>query len=350
MLHSFSWNIFSWGVYRLLPPQTRLWAWYAFLVIVCAAGNLTLLAVVWRRTEAKDAYGKWMKYLAVPWVVECAWRSVFPSLYLQRYAFWDTPLNSIIVDRTLACAGELAFQVQVCLALKQVNRDIAASTGSSPRGWIQASANLSVLVYVVAEGLSYYNTATTNEWFAALEVFTDASAYVIIFPALVYLFCKCPGKVLASGAKMYLLVLSLYAIILSYFNFTVDVPMYLKRYEEDQAKHKQYFKFFDGLRDAAVRRHVTRRYEDWSEDILWMTVYFSFGAWLGIALMLAPRLRSARDGSRSLMMRQVLDDDPSLATNEDLHEEITCLHARLGVLQQETLQRVASSPPNGANP
>jgi hypothetical protein len=328
-------------MFGCLPPQARLWAWYAFLVIVCAAGNLTLLAVVWRCTDAKDEYGKWMKYLAVPWVVECAWRSVFPSLYLQRYAFWDTPLNSIIVDRNFACVGELAFQVQVCLALRQVDRDIARATGRSPRCWIQGSANLSVMVYVAAECMSYYNTATTNEWFAALEVFTDASAYVVIFPALVYLFCQCPGKILESGAKIYLLVMSLYCVILSYFNFTVDVPMYLKRYAEEQANHKKYFEFFEGLRDAAVRRVVTRKYEDWNEDMFWMVVYFSAGAWLGIALMLGPRLRSARDDSRAVMMSQILDDDVSLATNEEIRVEMSCLHARLGLLQQEAVRRAA---------
>ena len=39
-------------------------------------------------------------------------RSVFPSLYLQRFVFWDTPLNAILVDRTWAFVGELAYIYQ----------------------------------------------------------------------------------------------------------------------------------------------------------------------------------------------------------------------------------------------
>lgn len=126
--------------------------------------------------------------------------------------------------------------------------------------------------------------------------------------------------------------------------------MYLKRYKEDQAKHKKYFEFFEGLHDAAVRRNVTRKYEDWNDDMFWMTAYFLAGAWLGIALMFAPRLRSARDDSRSVTMRQMLDDDPSLASNEELSEEVSRLHARIGVLQQEALRRASLRPADGANP
>ena len=60
-----------------------------------------------------------MKYLAVPWVWECAWRSVFPALYLQRYAWYDSPLNSILVDRCVACVGELCWTLQIAIALRR---------------------------------------------------------------------------------------------------------------------------------------------------------------------------------------------------------------------------------------
>ena len=45
--------------------------------------------------------------------------------------------------------------------------------------WIQTSARLTCLVYWLAEAFSYYNVATTNELWAAIEVATDALAYVV---------------------------------------------------------------------------------------------------------------------------------------------------------------------------
>ena len=54
--------------------------------------------------------------------------------------------------------------------------------------WIQLSGWLSFFSYVIAECISYYNVATTNEWWAAAEVIVDGLAFLIMFPAALYLF------------------------------------------------------------------------------------------------------------------------------------------------------------------
>jgi hypothetical protein len=68
---------------------SALYVWYAFLCAV-AMLNLHLLVRRWKTVEAVAKYQETMKVLAIPWVFECAWRSVFPSLYLERFVFWDT--------------------------------------------------------------------------------------------------------------------------------------------------------------------------------------------------------------------------------------------------------------------
>eukprot|EP00947_MAST-08B_sp_MAST-8B-sp1_P004484 g4484.t1 len=297
-----------------LPDNLKLWGWYICMVVFCGALNLGLLAARWKDVQVADSYDRAMKWLAVPWVWECAWRSVFPSLYLQRFAFWDTPLNSIIVDRTWACFGELSWTYQIALALRHVDRDITAalsssssSSSSSSRSrsssssgggggggggtwWVQASAWLAFFAYVVAECISYYNTATTNEWWAAAEVFVDGLSFLVMAPACIVLLCRCPGKICASSAKIFLLVMSITTVAYPAYNFFVDVPMYMTRYRADQAANKTYLPFLKGLEDAAVTRHVTHRLQDWSGDMSWMIMYFTFGAWSGLALMRGPRL------------------------------------------------------------
>ena len=65
----------------------------------------------------------------------------------QRFTFWDTPLNSIIVDRTFACAGEITWTAQIAIALMHVDTEL---TGG--RRWVQVSAWGGIVLYVVAGG------------------------------------------------------------------------------------------------------------------------------------------------------------------------------------------------------
>lgn len=262
------------------------WEWYIALCVIVPV-NIVATVYVWIKTSGKtDAYSRTMRCCAIPMVWECAWRSVFPSLYLQRYVVWDSPLNAILVDRTWACIGELTWTYQVALALRQVDRDMAAPHG---RRWIQASGWSMFLIYVVAECISYYNVATENEWWAAAEVAVDALAYFICIPAVFYLTYK-QWNAKWTGGKVFLIVLSLMCVGYPYFNWTQDVPMYLRRYEADQAAHKQYFPFLQGIEDSAVTRNMTHNTADWSEDMGWMFGYFSVAAWSSILLMWAPHV------------------------------------------------------------
>ena len=89
--------------------------WHHLLCGV-AVVNLVLLARRLRSDAARetppDRYERRMRRLAIPWVFECSWRAVFAALYLQRYAWYDTRLNAILVNRCLACVGELCYTGQ----------------------------------------------------------------------------------------------------------------------------------------------------------------------------------------------------------------------------------------------
>jgi hypothetical protein len=279
-----------------LDGSTILWAWYAFLVVFCCWGNIIHLTYVWRKTQSADgAYAQSMRILAIPWVINCAYRSLFPSLYLQRYVFWDTPLNGILVDRGFACVGELCCVFQTSLALRHVDREI---TGG--RRWVQASGWLAFVVYIIAEGCSYYNVATTNELWCAIEVDVDALSYLIMLPASVYLLMLCPGHIMASSAKKFLAVMVPLTVLYPLYNFFIDAPMYLRRYAADQKAGKHYFGFIEGLKDAATRRVYTHEYDNWKEDMTWMVLYFFLGAAGGILLMYAPKLDQPSDKGKKI--------------------------------------------------
>jgi len=277
-----------------------LWIWYLCMLIVVVL-NIILFAIFFVKVKTTDAYGLAMKILAFPWVFECCWRSIFPSLYLQRYVLWDTMLNSILVDRTLAFIGELSWVSQTALALRHVDREISSSTNGTR--WVQITAWAAVLVYVVAEGVSYYNVATLNEFWCAMEVLLDGLSYICMLPGAIYCFILARKTGAARSARVFLGVLSLVCVFYPAYNILVDAPMYMARYRADQRNnHTHYLPFIEGLEDALVRRVVAHKLADWKQDMFWMTTYFSFGAWSGILLMNAPRAKPQQHGTKHVQL------------------------------------------------
>lgn len=277
--------------------KLKFWQWYACLTII-ATINIIALIIFLVKIKAKDLYSKLCKYLAMPWVVECAWRSFFPSLYLQRFVVWNVWMNAIFVDRCWACLGELSWSYQISNCLRQQDIDINnAGLGTT---WIQLSGWLSFFSYVIAECISYYNVATTNEWWAAAEVIVDGLAFLIMFPAALYLFIQQWHYKWSSG-KMFCLILAIITVVYPIYNIFIDAPMYMKRYKEDQGNHKKYLRFWPGLIDSFNRRIVTHEIKDWSDDMTWMLCYFLFGAWSGMVLMYAPHSKrpSSEDDNKN---------------------------------------------------
>jgi len=222
--------------------------------------------------------------LSMPVVFECVWRSVFPSLYLQRFVFFDTPLSSILLLRTFACVGELTWNGALALCIVRIDCEL---TGG--RRWVRASAAALFLTYVVAEGFSFYNTATTNELFAAIEVGTDALSQLLCLPAAAWMAATLYGqrRLTSSSGGLFLCAFCLLATLYPLYNFAIDVPMYLERYRADQAAGKQYLAFGQGLVDAATRRIATRASKDWQADMSWMVMYFVFNPLGATALAIA---------------------------------------------------------------
>jgi hypothetical protein len=70
----------------------------------------------------------------------------------------------------------------------------------------------------------------------------------------------------------------------------VDIPMYLSRWQADEACGREYLSLSQGFHDAWSRRVVTFAWEEWRTEIPWMSLYFSVCVWWSLALVHAPRL------------------------------------------------------------
>ena len=65
----------------------------------------------------------------------------------------------------------------------------------------------------------------------------------------------------------------------------VDIPLYVSRWRARRGAGLRYLRIRDGLKDAFVRRQVTHASEDWRNEVLWMSLYFSVGVWVSLGIV-----------------------------------------------------------------
>lgn len=271
-----------------------------FFAYAWAKQTLVLSPVADARTKV---YFRWIRRLAVPFVMECIWRSVFPSVYNSRQTFFDTFLNSILIDRTLAAVGEVTWMAQVALALLH----LCADKRVGARRQISFIAYLVVVFAVAGEVNSYLGVTTTSCLFEVIEESFWTAIYAVLMPVGIFVFFqlrRLPKGEVSKGAKIF----SGFCFVQGLYNLPyqclVYVPMYYSRWREDVSNQKTYSSFGPGLWNAASHRVPTRDWKDWESEWLWMSLYFSCAVWSSILLLWAPRFIAAetilgdRDGAQ----------------------------------------------------
>ena len=221
---------------------------------------------------------RWQLRLSGIYAFGCAFRGVFPRADVQRICLVDSWLSSVMLGRTVATVAELAFAIQWALILGE------AARGKVPR-LPRLTAKLVVPVIVVAEICSWYAVVTTNFLGNAIEQsLWDVSVAMLCLSMLSLL--PHYGE---STKRLFYTWLG-FGVAFVMFVTTIDVPMYVSRYLADEARSAHYFGLVDGLRDVATRWVVTFAWEDWRDEMAWMTLYFSAAVWLSTSLVRVPWL------------------------------------------------------------
>jgi hypothetical protein len=214
--------------------------------------------------------------LSAVYVAGCAYRSFLPVVDIPRLVLVDSRLSSVLVGRSVATVAELAFAAQWALLLHRI-----ASLSGSPFG--EAVALALVPLIVLAEGFSWYAVLTTRQRpHAAENSLWGLSAALLVAALLVV----GPQQLAALHVPMIAWCLGGGAYVA--FIFAYDVPMYWSRWRADEARGRTYLSIAAGWVD--VRRWtVSRRWEDWKDEVAWMSLYFTFGVWSSIWLAYASR-------------------------------------------------------------
>ena len=188
----------------------------------------------------------------------------------------DSWFSAVAVGRTVAMIAELCFAAQCALLLR-----VLALETRKPVAL--AISRVMVPLIAMAEIFSWYSVITTNYIGNTLEESSWATVAALLIVGLAIVRPRLQGSLRAfAGQAIW--------IIAGYF---VVLPRSTCRCTSaagaaDSAAGAHYFSFADGIRDAATRWVVTMRIEDWRWEMLWMSLYFSFGVWISVSLIRAP--------------------------------------------------------------
>ena len=254
--------------------------WWQFL---CAAAALNIIAwscsaVTLRRSRLYRTRRLQLALSAV-YVAGCAYRSVFLVYDVPRICLHDSWLSSVLLGRSVATLAELCFVAQWALLLRENARATGSRVGRIV-SWVL------VPVIAVAETCSWYSVLTTSnlghvaeETLWGLSVALLVASVVAILPR-----SNRSRRPLLAG---WCLAGAAYVA----FMFTVDVPLYFSRWLADETAGRSYWSIAQGLKDVALHRVVSFRWDDWKHEVVWMSLYFSVAVWISISLVHAPAFK-----------------------------------------------------------
>jgi hypothetical protein len=213
--------------------------------------------------------------LSAVYVFGCAFRSVLPVFDVPRLAVFETWFSSVIMGRSVATLAEVCFAIQWALMLSASAR----VTRSATAGFV---SRVVVPLILIAEVCSWYSVLTTsNLGHVAEETIWGFSGFLLLC-SMAAMWPRC-----ASNWRPALFLGCLVAATYVAFMFVVDVPMYWARWTADQASGRQYMSLGQGFLEITQRSAVSRRWEDWSSELIWMSLYFSVAVWISISLVYA---------------------------------------------------------------
>ncbi len=263
--------------------NTETLAWWIVLCTVSLCNVLAWAAsarLLWRGRTTLDTgelvFRQRQLMLSAAYVFGCAYRSALPVFDIPRLSLVDSWLASAAVGRSVATVAELCFAAQWALLLREASRATGSTFGRAVAGAVMP-------LIVVAELCSWHAVLSTSNLGHVLEESLWGMSAVLTVLGLLEV-----GRRSAGRDKALFMMLAGLGTAYACYIFAVDVPMYWARWIADEAAGRPYLEVLQGLIDASSRWTVTRRWEDWRSEAVWMSLYFSAAVWLSIGLVHAP--------------------------------------------------------------
>lgn len=238
--------------------------------ILCTGIVVNIVLLV--KCEAITNHEKRQKVLSSLFILSNTIRSVFPRIDVERICYFDSILSTTIVGRSLATGAEIALSLQIATNLLHIMKD---STVRSFLPYILPPA------ICIAQILCWIGVLTTNQLFHVFE----ESIWAVFFAMLIPLLLQLSRSTASTETKNKLLGCTILATIYVIYMVYIDIPMYYGRYAENKKLNIPYLSLTEGIYDVASCKRITKSYEVWQEDSVWMIGYFVFGSLISVGMI-----------------------------------------------------------------
>jgi hypothetical protein len=261
----------AWSARSSGPAWSSPLAWWWGLLTLVSGVNIAIWFVLYRYLHGAPTGGLMLLFSAA-YVFGCAFRSLLPRADIQRFCLFDTWLSSVVVGRSVATVAEICFAAQWAIILHR----LGTMTGA---GATLSAAWVIVPLIVIAECFSWHAVLTKNYLSNAIENSIWAVSFFIVGIGLCRLLPEFHGSL---GVALVIGIIGIAGYLV--FLATIDVPMYLTRWQARRRARLRPISLREGLRDASVRWVVNHDIAEWKGEIPWMSLYFSAAVWASLAL------------------------------------------------------------------
>ena len=193
-----------------------------------------------------------------------------------RNVLYDNFMSNPLMGRIITTVSEISFVVLIILIMKQI------ITRGNHNKRLNIPLNIIFIIIFIAEIFCWSGCLSKNQLWHVLEESSWAISSIILTVVMVII--KINEK--NTHIQNFLIIGIILSIIYQIFMFTVDIPMYFKRTmirktKENSKNINLYERFID-----MSKYQVSKKYEDWVQEMPWMTGYFTVGSWISIALIM----------------------------------------------------------------
>lgn len=253
--------------------------WNRILGTISIINIIVILHHLFLRLNKNNEKNLKLIILVMIYVFVCALRSIWPRADGPGLCIHDNYISTPFVGRCFTTIAEISFSIFVVSITNIILESFKNLNGVNV---IQKLNNSMVIFISIAQIFCWIGIITQDPSYNVIEesIWTIfGSIMLVIYLTLYSKIDKLPStpqlKKIKSIIPYILLACTIYILFMSYN----DVPMYFKRAKEQRDKNASYNSLYDGIQEMKKCKKVTTSYQEWKNDIPWLTFYFTVIVW-----------------------------------------------------------------------
>lgn len=258
--------------------------WNRFLTIVSVFNIILVINYYYLNKNIMDKNKLFIFILVFIYVIVCAIRSIWPRTDSYKLCYYDTIISIPTIGRTLATIAEMSFVTLIVIITNIILND--SSDGSKIFTILKKYTYLLIPMIFCAQIFCWIGVTTNRPIFNATEESLWAVLGLSNLITFSYIYYNLINRNDLSPKLNHIKFICPIIIVscLFYVLFMVlhDVPMYIKRHRD---KTNKPLTFIEGIKKLSQCNKVSKSYNDWKEEIPWLTLYFTLAVWATIVIL-----------------------------------------------------------------